>query len=290
MKKIHVKMWISVMKPFINIRFFTASLVATYSLWCVYPVVFAQDFQGAQPNTQEIAQDAKVDVKNTGLSVKVAPGELLPVSVKLSNFGGNKRVDVTVNYEIINGNGDLIYAISETVAVETTASFTKNIQIPFGAPSGNYVAKTSILYNDQLVPATSQFSFVVERKIFGFFQSDFLVYGGITLILAIIMLIAGRFLVKRQKVTRFAPIDYSHIPYEKRAFFELLSDTIMQMRSRVGDKALTIATNINGLVIDKRNGRILEINDNPSKIIAQLVLMYDQALNEKVSFSFRNKY
>ncbi|OGZ72815.1 MAG: hypothetical protein A2908_00345 [Candidatus Staskawiczbacteria bacterium RIFCSPLOWO2_01_FULL_38_12b] len=288
-------MWITfskngVMKPLTSIRFFMAGLIVAYSLWWVSPIVFAQDFQGAQLDTQEISQDAKVDVKNTGLSAKVAPGELLPVSVKLSNFGGNKRVDVTINYEIINSNGDLIYAISETVAVETTASFTKNIQIPFGAPSGNYVAKTSILYNNQLVPATSQFSFVVERKIFGFFQSDFWMYGAITLILAIIMLITGRFLVKRQKVTRFAPIDYSHIPYDKRAFFELLSDTIMQMRSRVGDKALAIAMNIDGLVIDQKNGRILEINDNPSKIIAQLVLMYDQALNEKVSFSFRKKY
>src|SRR3989344_3354757 len=288
-------MWITfskngVMKPLTSICFFMAGLIVAYSLWWVSPIVFAQDFQGAQLDTQEISQDAKVDVKNTGLSAKVAPGELLPVSVKLSNFGGNKRVDVTINYEIINSNGDLIYAISETVAVETTASFTKNIQIPFGAPSGNYVAKTSILYNNQLVPATSQFSFVVERKIFGFFQSDFWMYGAITLILAIIMLITGRFLVKRQKVTRFAPIDYSHIPYDKRAFFELLSDTIMQMRSRVGDKALAIAMNIDGLVIDQKNGRILEINDNPSKIIAQLVLMYDQALNEKVSFSFRKKY
>ena len=285
-------MWITfskngVMKPLTSIRFFMAGLIVAYSLWWVSPIVFAQDFQGAQ---LDIAQDAKIDVKNTGLSVKVAPGELLLVSVKLSNFGGNKRVDVTIHYEIIDGDENQIYTITETVAVETTASFTKNIQIPFGTPPGNYISKTSIVYNDQLVPATSQFSFMVERKIFGFFQSDFWMYGAITLILAIIMLIAGRFLVKRQKVTRFAPIDYSHIPYEKRAFFELLSDTIMQMRSRVGDRALTIATNIDGLVIDQKNGRILEINDNPSKIIAQLVLMYDQALNEKVSFSFRKKY
>src|SRR3989344_5867397 len=234
-------MWITfskngVMKPLTSIRFFMAGLIVAYSLWWVSPIVFAQDFQGAQ---LDIAQDAKIDVKNTGLSVKVAPGELLLVSVKLSNFGGNKRVDVTIHYEIIDGDENQIYTITETVAVETTASFTKNIQIPFGTPPGNYISKTSIVYNDQLVPATSQFSFLVERKIFGFFQSDFWMYGAITLILAIIMLIAGRFLVKRQKVTRFAPIDYSHIPYEKRPFFELLSDTIMQMRSRVGDRALT---------------------------------------------------
>lgn len=247
-----------------------------------YPLVFAEYVS----NTQ-ITQNARVDTTSAGLSVKIAPGELLPISIKLSNFGGGKRVDVIITYGIFNSKGEQIYTTSETVAVETTANFVKTIQIPFEATPGKYIAKASIVYQDQLVPATTQFPFIVENKIIGLFQSDFFLYGGITALVGILMVFLGRFLIKRQKITRLTPIDYSDIPHDQRVFFELLSDTIMEMRLRVGDKALDVAKNINGLTINEKTGRVLKITENPAKIIALLVSGYDKILGQKVSFSFR---
>ena len=117
----------------------------------------------------DVTKNAQVDTGNAGTTVRVAPGELLSISVKLSNFGGGKRVDVLVEYSIFSSTGEKIYSTNETVAVETTNNFIKTIQIPFSVAGGIYIAKTSIIYGGQLVPATTQFSFTVEKKILGLF-------------------------------------------------------------------------------------------------------------------------
>ena len=239
----------------------------------------------------QTTQNAKVETSNAGLTVKVAPGEILPISVKLFNFGGGKRVDVLVEYGIFNSRGEEIYAANETVAVETTASFIKTIQISPNTSPGKYVAKTSITYQGQLVPATTQFPFLVENKILGLFQGDFFLYAGLTIIVSILIVASVALLAKRRRSGRYAtfiPFDYSNVPRDQRVFFELLSDTIMQMRLRVGDAALDVATHIEGLKIDEKTGRVLSLTQSPSRVIALLVSGYEKALGQKVSFSFRN--
>jgi hypothetical protein len=231
----------------------------------------------------------RVDTSSAGLTMRVAPGEILPISVKLANFGGGKRVDVLVKYSIINSAGDEIYSTNETVAVETTANFVKTIQIPFSTPPGNYIAKTSIIYGGQEVPATTQFPFIVEQKILGLFRSEFFLYGGITLLVSIFAGLFGYALVKRRRQSRFAPIDYSDVPKEDRIFYELISDTVMSMRQKVGDDALDIASGIDGLVIDEKTGRVLKLTRFPSKVVADLVSGYEKSLGKKVSFSFRKE-
>lgn len=230
---------------------------------------------------------AEVNTSNAGPTVKVAPGELLPVSVELVNFGGGKRVDVLVEYLITTDTGTEIFSSNETVAVETTASFVKTIQIPFETEPGIYIAKTFIIYEGQLVPATTEFSFRVERKILGLFQSAFILYGGITSLISVLMVFLGHALIKRQRRERSVPFDYSHVSHDVRTFYEILSDTIMGMRDRVGDDALIIASNIDGFKIDKENGRVLDITEPPSKVIAALVDEYEKLLGKKVSFSLR---
>ena len=237
----------------------------------------------------DVTKNAQVDTSNAGVVVKVAPGELLPIAVKLSNFGGGRRVDVLVEYSIISSTGEKIYSTNETVAVETTNNFIKTIQIPFGTGGGVYIAKTSIIYNGQLVPATTQFSFTIEKKILGIFQSDFILYGGIAILISIFMAALGHVLIKRrQRTMRLAPVDYSDVPHDTRVFYELISDTIMGMRQQVGESALDIAKQIEGLVIDEKTGRVLRLTTKPSKVVAELVSGYEKVLGKKVSFSFRN--
>jgi len=237
----------------------------------------------------DVTKNAQVDTSNAGVVVKVAPGELLPIAVKLSNFGGGRRVDVLVEYSIISSTGEKIYSTNETVAVETTNNFIKTIQIPFGTGGGVYIAKTSIIYNGQLVPATTQFSFTIEKKILGIFQSDFILYGGIAILVSIFMAALGHVLIKRrQRTMRLAPVDYSDVPHDTRVFYELISDTIMGMRQQVGESALDIAKQIEGLVIDEKTGRVLRLTTKPSKVVAELVSGYEKVLGKKVSFSFRN--
>jgi len=230
-----------------------------------------------------------VHTSSDNLATRVAPGELLPISIKLTNFGNQQRADVTITYRISDQAGTVILTSTDTVAVETTASFNKIIQIPQGVKPGRYTAETSILYPGQNVPASSSYQFTVERKIGGIFLSDLILYGILTLFLGILVAVLGHLIIKKRRADRFMPHEYPKIPLVNRVFYEIISDTIMQMRYQIGRKALEIAKDIDGLKIDEENGRVLEVKKKPAKIIALLISKYENILGQKVSFSF-NQY
>jgi hypothetical protein len=253
-----------------------ASLVLiTLAIWC---------------NSQILAAEPKTNEMETGsgrLVSKVAPGEFLPISVKLINFGEGRRVDVDIDYQILDSDEDeVFFKYSETVAVETTASFVKNIQIPFDLPSGKYIASSKITYEGQEVPATSKFEFTVERKIAGIFISQLILYGIITTLIGIVFAVLSRLIIKR-RASRLNPHEYSDVQKEERLFYEIISDMIMQMRYRAGDRAIEIAGSIEGLDISKESGRVLKINKDPAEIIAVLILQYQKIFGKKTTFSPR---
>lgn len=271
-----------------KISFFILSLICAVVL--IMPMMGdIRSIATAQEGESVLTHDKTVQSSSASLDAKVAPGEILPVSVKLSNFGGGKRVDVTIDYLIISDNGQQIYKSSETVAVETTNNFIKTIQIPKDAASGIYTSKTSITYQGQQAPAITQFSFRVERKILGLFQNDFILYGVGTILLSVLIIVTGYNLVEHRLASRFDPIDYSNIPHKDRVFYELISDTVLSMKQKVGEQALEIASQIEGLTINKKTGRVVKLGQSPSKIVADLVTGYEKSLNHKVSFSFREQ-
>jgi len=243
---------------------------------------------GFSPHLKAQAPEtAEVKTSGGALISRVAPGEFLPISVKLVNFGGGRRVDVTIDYQILNSNNIAVVTQSETVAVETTAGFVKNLQIPYNLSSGEYTAVSKITYEGQEVPATAQYQFSVEKKIAGIFVSQFILYGAFTLIIGIAFAVVSRLVIKKRRASRLSPHDYSDVPKPDRLFYEILSDTIMQMRYRVGDQALALAHNIDGLTIDEQSGKVLNITRDPAKIIALLVLQYENQLGQKISFALR---
>jgi hypothetical protein len=255
-------------------------LILILILTNVFSITFAQIAPTNNQNVNSI---------NTQTSQKVADGETLNISVHLTNFGNNKRIDVKVKYSILNNNQEEIYTTNDTVAVETTASFIKKVQILQGTAPGTYTAKTSIIYPGQIAPAESQFSFIVERKIFGIFQNDFLIGGLIIIFIIIVSIFIGKKLIKERRKNRFEIIDYSNISRDKRIYYEIISDTIMQMRNRVGDDAFNIALDIDGLILDEESGKVISISEKPSKIIATLVSKYEELLGQKVSFSLKRE-
>ena len=256
-------------------RFIAMSISALFILWTGFI------------NASVLSAASQVQTSGAGLVSKVAPGDFLPLSVKLLNLGNSNKVDVTITYKITDAKGKIIYSAQETVAVETTASFVKTIQIPFDTTPGQYTAQSSIIYQDQVTPATSQFPFTVERKILGIFLSDFYLYLGILIVASIVAGILSRAWIRRLRPTRLVTMDYSDIPHETRVFYELISDTVMEIRQQVGEKAMDIAKQIDGLNIDEKTGRVLKLTKKPSKVIAELVSGYEKILGKKVSFSFR---
>ncbi len=239
-------------------------------------------------NIFDLGLAPSVETNGAGLVSRVAPGEFLPISVRLLNLGNSNKVDVAVSYKIADFAGNVIYTSQETVAVETTANYVKTIQIPYETVPGRYIVSSSIIYQDQVTPATTEFPFTVEPKILGIFQSDFILYVGIMLFVALLVSLLTLALVKRRRQTRGNIFDYSYLPHGERVFYELISDTIMDMRQRAGDQALDIAAHIRGLTIDPKTGRVMRITRSPSKVIAELVSRYENTLGKSVSFAFRN--
>jgi hypothetical protein len=149
------------------------------------------------------------------LAARIAPGEFLPFSVRLLNFGIARRVDVIIYYKIFNEANKEIYSQNETLAVETTASFIKNIQLPKDTPPGVYKIVAEIVYANQVIAAISEFQFSVEKKIFGIFQSDFSWYTFLTLLASIAS--AGASHIARRYIQR-------NISKIKRFFSRMLEE------------------------------------------------------------------
>jgi len=230
------------------------------------------------------AQAEEIKTSGATMASRVAPGEFLPISVKLINFGSNKEIDVTVDYQVEDMAGNVVLSETETVAVQTTASFIKNIQIPHNFPSGQYRAISKIEYAGQEVPAVSNFQFTVEKKIAGIFASRFILYSIITLVVAIIFVIASRLLIKR-RISRKDVYEYKEVPKDTRVFYELISDMILQMRQHEGDEAIEIAKNIDGLKIDELSGKVLKIDKDPAEIVALLMLYYQKKFGKSIDYS-----
>jgi hypothetical protein len=83
--------------------------------------------------------------------------------------------------------------------------------------------------------------------------------------------------------------DYSNKPKDQVIYYEILSDIISQMRLRIGNKALEIAKTIPELKINDKNGLVLNIKDDPAKIVALLVSKYEKLSGRRVSFALRPK-
>jgi len=74
----------------------------------------------------------------------VPAGENLWFTTKLINLANPKRIDVTLKYDILDSDRKLKSTKSETVAVETQASFVSQIKLPKNLESGIHILKVTL--------------------------------------------------------------------------------------------------------------------------------------------------
>lgn len=216
----------------------------------------------------------KIEVATIDQFPKVAPGESLPVSLKLLNMGGSGRVDVQIAYFVENSQKQVLSEESETVAVETTASFVKQIVIPPNLQAGNYFIVADMKYPDQKVPAVATIPFQIEYKYFGFFKDQILVLGGAILAGIFVILLAVYFMNKRRKII-VSQFEYKNAPKGQKPYFELISDIILTMRQHLGDKAIKIANTLEGLKVAD-SGEVMQLTKEPLEIITLLTIEYEK--------------
>ena len=92
------------------------------------------------------------------------PGDDLFFQVTLLNLGEIGKVDVNLEYDIKDFNGNIINSFEETVAVETQASFSKTVNLPDNIPLGDYVAAIRAKYGLTVSTASDLFSIGKESE------------------------------------------------------------------------------------------------------------------------------
>lgn len=95
------------------------------------------------------AQDSfNLEVEIPETYEEVLAGENIWFTTKLLNLGNKDRMDVTLKYEILDINRQLKSSKSETVAVETQASFVGSLKVPGSLEKGLYFLKVILVTVD----------------------------------------------------------------------------------------------------------------------------------------------
>ena len=123
--------------------------------------------------TASVVSDLDKDsLFNVGIDIpqeykKIEPGEKLLTSIKLINLGAEKRVDVFLDYEIKDINGNLVLSQSETAAVETQANLVRYFTLSQNIPNGYYEIFAKLKYKDKEAMAKSSFEVANNKYLIG---------------------------------------------------------------------------------------------------------------------------
>ena len=89
-----------------------------------------------------------LDVGVTLKEKRVAPGETLNFQVATYNLGSSPRYDIFYRYELVSlANNKTIEHFEESVALQTSLSLARTMQVPLNAARGSYVLRVLATYN-----------------------------------------------------------------------------------------------------------------------------------------------
>lgn len=213
----------------------------------------------------------------------VEAGERFYFDIEIKYPENPSRTDLRLFYEILK-DGELIAQAKVLKAIETQASFIDFIVLPENAEKGLHILNVTIEDYSDLKQEVSA-SFHVIRSKGGEIRIYFFILLGVIILFGSFFVV--QIFTKKSRGRSLARHDYSNIPKDKRIFYEMISDTIMQMRYRVGSKALTIAKEVSGLEINEDNGKVLNITEDPAKVVSSLVLKFEEIFGRKISFTIR---
>lgn len=123
---------------------------------------------------------------------KILAGEKLWFTTKILNLANKQRMDITLDYEIFDWDKKLIAKKSETVAIETQASFVGEIQIPVNALPGDYILSVSVVQlNNIILKSERSFQVRAEKDFENFFEKNLVILIIAIFVLAVIIILLG---------------------------------------------------------------------------------------------------
>jgi len=147
--------------------------------------------------TKLLLFDSNIVVLNK--DYKVPQGDKLKTQVTLIPLGDEDRLDVTLNYEIKDYEGNIYLTQSETVLVEKQINFKRS----FGTgmlPLNQYIIGLELVYPNGVAPSSAHFD-VVEKVPFSFAN---LVFYLIIAILIIAILLVIVLIIRRREKRNFS--------------------------------------------------------------------------------------
>jgi hypothetical protein len=146
-----------------------------------------------------VAAAANLEVEIPQEYHSIEPGTKLIFTTKLLQLTDIGRRDVTLKYEILNQQNQVVLTKSETVAVQTQASFVGNIDIPASVEEGTHSLKVTLISETEQNPeALATFSILSESS-----QTNSAIYI-YAAIIAIIVVFLVLILIKSKTWTRKA--------------------------------------------------------------------------------------
>jgi len=159
-------------------------------------ILAAAWFFGVQPiiTGRAISEAYNVEVEIPKEYRNIISGGKLWFTTKILNLASEGRVDVTLKYKITNSEGELLTSRSETVAIETQASFVGTIDLPSEAIPGDYLLEVEMSSaSGDITSGETQFVIKEEKTIKDYLEKNKFVLTTVLLgILIIIFIISFR--------------------------------------------------------------------------------------------------
>lgn len=111
-------------------------------------------------------KESLMDITITNTAYSYLPGETINFQIYVTNMGSTQKFDYTIKYLIVDDTGKIITRKEETLAVQTTASVNRNIQLPQNIQPGKYYLQAISDYGNKQAKSTSEFEVVqkVDEK------------------------------------------------------------------------------------------------------------------------------
>jgi|GEM_PF-2513490 len=111
-------------------------------------------------------KDSLMDITITNTAYSYLPGETINFQIYVTNMGSTQKFDYTIKYLVVDDTGKVITRKEETLAVQTTASVNRNIQLPKSILPGKYYLQAISDYGNKQAKSVSEFEVVqkVEEK------------------------------------------------------------------------------------------------------------------------------
>ncbi len=111
-------------------------------------------------------------------------------TTKILNLANEERIDIILEYSISDPNNNTLVKKSETVAIETQASFVGSLSIPKETSNGDYDLNVKLFINE-IPEAQGKDSFKIRKK-----QNKYFYYVTYTFIILIALLLLTYIIIK----------------------------------------------------------------------------------------------